>query len=184
VGKGAFMDSRLKMAILVGVAGVTAGSSNSALATPMRFDCDSFDGAYSEVAQIQSGPTYSLKAKITPKRLGKHRDWRPNAMLQIKSADGKNGVTVRVTASSLQNRTFSVTFASLTGGELKEYSVATVKTNEPVSVAIAVRDGKLQAAIGGQLAEGPIAVGKGAEVRAGCSTGQFVFENLEMNAAN
>jgi hypothetical protein len=175
------MRSKLIKAILAAAA--LAGASTPSRAAPMRFDCDTFDGAYSEVVQTQSGPAYALKAEITAKRLGKHRDWRPNALIQVKSADGKSAIGVQVTAASYQNRTLSVALITTTGGERKEYSVATVKLHEAVNAAILVRDGKVRAEVAGQFAEAPIEIGPGAEVGAACSTGQFMFEKLEMVAA-
>jgi hypothetical protein len=178
------MSSTLKIAILAGAAGTVMGYSAPAHAASMRFDCDSLDGAYSEVVQTQNGPAYGLKAEITAKRLGRHRDWWPNALIEIRSADGKSAIGVQFRASSYQNRTVSVMLITTSGGEKKEYSVATVKLDEAVNAAIAVRDGKVRADVAGEFAEAPISVGSGAEVRVACSTGEFMFERLEMTAAD
>ena len=173
------MGSAWKLAMLAGATSL-GGFSVPAHAAPMTFDCDSFDGAYSEIVQTQVGPAYALKAEVSAKRLGRHREWRPKALLQVKSADGKNAIGVQFNISSYQNGTLSVALITIVGGEQKEYSVATLKLNEPLNTAIAVQDGKVRVDIGGEFAEAPITIGHGAEVRVGCSTGQFMFEKLEM----
>jgi hypothetical protein len=176
------MRSRSKTSLLGAAGAALLVSSATAPAAPIKFDCDSFDGAVSEVMQTQGGPNYALKAQMTAMRLGKHRQWLPNAMLQIFSADGKNVVAIRVSASSAQSQTVSVTLSTTNNGEQKSYSVTTVKLNEAVDASIVVRDGKVQVQVAGQSAEAPIAIGPDAEVRAACSTGEFMFEKLEMAA--
>lgn len=168
--------------LLVGAGAGLLIASAQAPAAPMKFDCDSFDGAFSEVMQTQAGPNYAVKAQITAMRLGKHGQWLPNALLQIISVDEKNIVIVRLNASSSQSKTVSVTLSTVKDGEKKSYSVTTVKLNEPVDAAIVVRDGKIKVQVAGQAAEAPIAIGPNAEVRAACSTGQFMFEKLDMTA--
>lgn len=176
------MRSGSKTLLLVAAGAGVLISSAQATAAPMKFDCDSFDGAFSEVMQTQAGPNYAVKAQITAKRLGKHNQWMPNALLQIFSADERNVVNVRLSAASSQSKTVSVTLTTVKDGEKKSYSVTTVKLNEPVDASIIIRDGKVQVQVAGQTADAPISVGPNAEVRAACSTGEFLFEKLDIAA--
>lgn len=176
------MRSRSKTLSMMAAGAAFLFSSVQAPAAPMKFDCDSFDGAFSEVMQTQAGPNYAVKAQITAMRLGNHREWLPNAMLQIFSADENNVVIVRLNSSSSQSKTASVTLTIGKDGERKSYAVTTVKLNEPVDASIIIRDGKVKVQVAGQSAEAPIAIGPNAEVRAACSTGEFMFEKLDMAA--
>jgi hypothetical protein len=165
-------------------ASLAAGIAAPAFAAPMRFDCDCMSGAYSEVAQTQTGPHYLLRADVTPKRVGQDRQWRPNGLLHIRSADGKAYIAVRMTATISRPQAFSIYLETEKDGEKKQFSVTTVKLGETVHASIEVKDGAARVEVAGQVADFSIPLGKGAEVSAGCSTGQFMFEKLEIAESN
>ena len=41
-------------------------ATEGAMAAPLYYDCDTNEGSYSELAQIQSGPNYHVRGTITP----------------------------------------------------------------------------------------------------------------------
>ena len=164
-------------AIAVGLAVLSVPAS----AAPIRFDCDALDGANSEIAQTQYGPTYRLRTQISPKRAGKHREWRAGALLLIKSADDKAYVGVRIAATVSKPQGFSVFLETVQGGEHKQFSVTTVKLGDTVNASIDIKDGSARVEVAGQVADMAIPIGKGAVLSASCSTGQFIFEKLEFS---
>ena len=165
------------------VAAVVAGfwlASGPAEAAPIRFDCDTLEGANSEIAQTQDGPTYRLRTQISPKRVGKHREWRANALILIRSADEKAYVGVRMAATVSKPQGFSVLLETVQDGEHKQFLVTTVRLGETVNASIDIKDGSARVEVAGQVADLAIPMGKGAVVSASCSTGQFIFEKLEL----
>jgi hypothetical protein len=167
----------------VGIAAMAAGlagQSVPAATAPMRFDCDSMDGANSEIAQTQDGPSYRLRTQISPKRAGRHREWRANALILIRSADDKAYVGVRLAATAAKPPGFSVLLETVQDGEHKQFNVTTVKLGDTVNASIDIKDGSARVEVAGQVADLAIPIGKGAVISASCSTGQFMFEKLEM----
>lgn len=168
--------------VWVSIAGLIGlgGTASPALSSPLRFDCDSMDGAFSEIIQAQTGPNYVIRADVTAKRIGAHRDRRPNALIYIGSPDGKASIGVRLTASASKPQVLAVTVETTKDGESKSYIVTSVKLGETVHASIEINDGATRVEAAGQVAEIRIPVDRGAEVSASCATGQFMFEKLEM----
>ena len=178
------MRSTINIAIVAGVMAGFGCFPMAANAAPIRYECDTADGANSEIVQQQAGPNYALQADISAWRFGKHRDRRPGAKIQIKSADGMNSVGIQLSAGVSKPPAAAVSLISTNGGEQKQYLVTTVKLGESVRASIRIKDGVVQAEVAGQVADVPVQIGRSAEVAVGCSTGQFMFDKLSLGAAN
>ena len=178
------MRSSVKRTVIAVIAAGLASMPVPAAAAPIRFDCEALDGANSEIAQTQDGPTYRLRTQISPKRAGKHREWRASALILIKSADDKAYVGVRMAATASKPQGFSIYLETGRDGEHKQFSVTTVKLGDTVNASIDIKDGSARVEVAGQVADLAIPIGKDAVLSASCSTGQFMFEKLEMNIGN
>lgn len=173
------MSPKANPALIAAVAAGLAVHPAPADAAPMRFDCDAMDGANTEIAQTQDGPAYRLRTRISPKRAGKHRDWRANALILIRSADEKAYVGVRMAASVSKPQGYSVLLETVLGGEHKQFNVTTVKLGDTVDASIDIKGGSARVEVAGQVADLAFPTGKGAVISASCSTGQFIFDDLE-----
>ena len=171
-----------KLVQMLAIAGLIATTEANANAASMLFDCDAEGGHYSELVQSQTGPNYALRADISAKRFGQHRDWHPGARMAITSADGKNSIIMQLAAGSVRPEFLLVSLVTNRDGEQKQYMVTTVNPGEAVHASIDVRDDVVHVEVAGQLAEVPLKLGAGAKVSVGCSTGQFMFENLDLAA--
>jgi hypothetical protein len=167
------------VAITVALTGLTLPAS----AAPMRYDCDTPAGAMSEISQVQSGPKYALRVEVAAKRMRMNREWRPGASFRIRSADEHHEIGVQISAASHRSESLTVSLSAINGEDRRSYPVATVKVGETLRASLDVADGHARADIGGQKVDIPLDLGTGAKLVVTCSTGQFMFEKLDMAAA-
>lgn len=178
------MRRSARVAIFAGITSGLASLPATTSAAPMRYDCDTPDGAVSGLVQKQDGPNYAMQTEIRAMRIGRHRDVRPGARIQINSADGKKAVWIQLAASSARPPALAISLSTDNGAEEKQYMVTTAKLGEAVQVSMRTKDGALQIEVAGQVADIPIQIGPGAEISVTCATGEFIFEKLSMGAAS
>ena len=162
---------------------ITVGAAAGGNAAPLQFDCDAADGHSSALRQAQAGPNYALGAEFSAKRLGKHRDWLPGARIAIWSADDRNSIIIQLAAGSVRPESLRLSLIATRDGNEKSLGVTTVKLDETVRASISVKDNLARVEVAGQPAEFPLNLGLGATVVVSCSTGQFMFETLDLNVA-
>jgi hypothetical protein len=178
------MRRSTRVAIVISIMFGLGGLPIAANAAPMRYSCDTADGSVSGLVQQQDGPNYALQAEIRAMRFGRHREVRPSARIQIRSADGNKAVWVQLSASAARPPALAISLFTDNGSEEKQYMVTTVRLGEAARVSMRTKAGALQAEVAGQVADIPIQIGPHAEISVTCSTGEFIFEKLSMEAAN
>src|SRR5438309_1887264 len=73
-------------------------AGGGAEAPPLSYDCDSAEGAFSELKQVQPGPSYRVTGRISARRLRQHDRWAPVASVRADAADGTMDVTLQLVA--------------------------------------------------------------------------------------
>lgn len=153
--------------------------SSAGAATPLQWACDTPEGAYSELAQVQAGPAYRVRGAVSWLQSRSHRRWAPSAQVRIENGERSRSIAVRVSGVHGQPQ-FALEVESSNGGETSRQALATAARDQAVPFEIQVSaTGQAVVTIGGQSATAQVDLGPGARVTAVCSTGEFLFTGLD-----
>jgi hypothetical protein len=152
-------------------------SPEVANAAPAKFDCDTAAGKYSEFNLPQLGPNYHLSGRLSAKEYRPDRDWFPVANVRFVSADRRifGGIRLQIPAGSGR---VELVVQSKTGEQPRDIGVAVLRKGDAAAFSLDVIDGKMTITVGGQGFPGPD-VGAGAAVNLTCSSGEFLFEDVD-----
>jgi hypothetical protein len=146
-------------------------------AASIKFDCDTAAGAFSEISVPQSGPAYRIAGSVSARKYRVDGQWAPAATVGLMSADGKSSGAIRLQAPTGRGAVELVVQSRKNG---KDYGtvVGTLKKEEVATFSLEAVDGKMTIRTAGKTFDGPD-VGIGASVNVTCSSGEFLFENLD-----
>jgi hypothetical protein len=152
--------------------------SQAAMAAPLTYDCDTAAGSFSPVEQVQSGPSYSISARLTPRLSRTDKRWLPAASLGV----GKPGqeVLLRVFAEERGGKNFKVSAIYSGDGEPKQAELGGISMGQSIGLAIYAEPGTVRVTAGGKSTSFAVTIAPNASVSASCSTGEFLFEALEL----
>jgi hypothetical protein len=159
-------------------AGLVLAAEGAAAAAPLNYDCDTGDGHFSELSQVQAGSAYRLRGTITPLRWGAHERWAPSA--QIRLENGSRSIAVRLMRAPGEPRaTFSIEVSS--GGEPQRTLLGRVGLNEVLPFDLSLgASGDAAVQVGTERRTFHLDLGPNAKVSAVCSTGDFLFGGLDL----
>jgi hypothetical protein len=159
---------------------LAAGGAGSAAARPLSWDCDTQDGHFSQLEMVQEGPSYRISGRITPVELRTHRRYAPMAAIRIQS-DGDDWVGIRI--GRFDGRRLEARLARSVGGRMEESAFASLESGAafPFELSLSA-DGAAAASLGTARAGTEILLGFGGRVQLTCSTGEFLFEGIELEA--
>jgi hypothetical protein len=137
----------------------------------MSFDCDVPAGHFSAI-DTSTGGDVTITGSITPRLTRRDERWMPSATVQLKG-QGTGIIAVRLTADDGKN------FVARIERNKESKEVAIGKAGQPVQFRIAVTDGTAQISIGSLEAAYPLQRDQEIGLKIGCSTGNFLFENVD-----
>lgn len=153
----------------------------SASAAPIRYDCDSSPGFFSEIEQFQPGPGYRVRGSIKAQEARKHRRYVPTATIWLQSADKTKSAAVQLMNRS--GKKFDLTVITRMDGATIEKRVMQVDVEEVVPFDLHFSpSGRNIIIAGGQSFDVAGNFGTNARVSITCSTGGFEFPELDWNA--
>lgn len=161
-------------------AGLWLAAGSAAAAAPVNYDCDTGDGNFSELSQVQAGPAYHLRGTITPLRWGAHDRYAPSAQARLENGDRSRSIAVRLVRAPGEPRaTFSIEVGS--GGSPQTAVLGLVGLNEalPFDVSLAA-SGDAVVLVGTERRTFHLDLGPNAKVSVVCSTGDFLFGGLDL----
>jgi hypothetical protein len=154
--------------------------SSAAVASPITYGCDTAADRFSAIQQQVSLKAFSIKGSIQPNEFRKGK-YAPLAQIYIESPDEKNRWALKVIALGAKAKAAFI-FLDMKddGKEGEPFPIGTVKIGEKLPFDISVTDGKMiKFKIGGMDGHPEFALGEQAQLNIICSTGDFVFSDLE-----
>jgi len=172
------------MKIGIRLAAVILGGfgSAAAAAAPIRYDCDTAAGSFSEIEQGQKGPAYAVAGTVEPVQLRTHEQWLP-AAARVDSNDGKRSVALQLVPEVRGGSTFAIVAVSADDDKKGRTRLGKIALGETLAFSIRAVGGSVRVEAAGKVATMPVAIGGGGRVGVSCSTGQFKFETLDLEAA-
>ena len=159
---------------LIGAAG--------AQAAPINYDCDTTEGSFSKIEQVQAGPAYHVRGSITPLQWRTHERWLASGQIRLENADGSRSIAVQVIrAPGAERADFGI--QSRQGGEPNTIGLGQVGLNEHLSFDLSVLpSGDAIVTMGAERRVLHIDLGRNARMSVVCSTGEFEFGDLDWGA--
>lgn len=148
--------------------------------TAAKFDCDTAAGSFSEIDFSQPGPRYHVSGNVSAKQFRYNGTWIPVANVRIVSADKQSFGGVRLQATTGRGG-LELIVQSRVQGRDNSMVVATLRKGELATFSLDVVDGKMTIRVADKLFSGP-EIGAGSAVNVTCSSGQFIFQNLNWDA--
>ncbi|MBA4305962.1 MAG: hypothetical protein C0429_04430 [Sphingopyxis sp.] len=152
----------------------------SANATPITYGCDTPADRFSAIEQSVNLQNFSINARIQPNEFRKG-EYSPLAQIYIASVDEKNIWALKVVAPSHKAKSALVFLDMTVDGKTDEpFLIGNVDLGQQLPVSISVTDGaKISFKIGEMAGTPELALGGTANLKIICSTGDFVFSDLE-----
>ncbi len=150
-----------------------------AAAVPINYDCDTAPSSYSMIDLVQPGPDYRITGRITPVQW-RRGPWQPVATVGLISSDNRNVVALRIARTG--GGPAAITLQSMVKGDQRLTDAGTVGLKQQVPFELALVNGKATLRVGAKSVTTEMVLGAGAKVQVTCSTGQFMFKDLDWEA--
>ena len=159
------------------LAAMLLGAGHAAWARPLTWDCDTGEGNFSLLQTTQEGPAYRISGRVSAVVLRDDPRWVPSATVWIDAA-GDDWVAIRI--SRTRPNQLEVRLSWRTGGQVQERSFATLApaTEVPFELRLSPA-GEATARFGEAQATTRFLPRPNGTVALTCSTGEFLFENVE-----
>lgn len=157
-------------------------AGGGAEAPPLSYDCDTAEGAFSQLKQVQPGPSYRITGRISAHRLRQHDRWVPVATVRADAADGTMEVALQLVAPHRPDGPLDVFLVTRAGkSEPEQKLLGHAEIGGELPFELAVDRGKVRARIGSLNGDAKASLGSGASVGVSCSTGEFLFNDLRLS---
>lgn len=154
--------------------------STAASAAPITYGCDTPADHFSAIEQPVSLKSFSIKGSVQPNEFRKGK-YSPLAQIYLQSPDKKFRWALQVMALEAKAKEAFV-FLDMTenGKDSEPLPIGTVKIGEKLSFDVGITDGsKIKFKIGDMDGNPELNLGPQATLNVICSTGDFVFSDLE-----
>jgi len=168
----------MRATMAMAAAGLMLAAGSAAAAAPLTYDCDTNEGSFSELSQVQAGPAYHVRGTITPLRWAEDRRWAPSAQARLEN--GSRSIAVRIMRAPREPQaTFSIEVTD--GGEPQTTVLGRVGLNEalPFDLSLAA-SGDAAVQVGTERRTFHLDLGPNAKASVVCSTGDFLFGELDL----
>jgi hypothetical protein len=157
-----------------------AVASNPAAASPMTYGCDTPADHFSAIEQSVSLENFSIKGAIQPNEFRKGK-YSPLAQIYLQSPDEKYRWAMQVIAPDAKAKGAFVFLEMTDNGKASDpFPIGAVKLGEKLSFDVSVTDGKnIKFKIGELEGTPSLSLGKQVQLNIICSTGDFIFSDLE-----
>lgn len=165
-------------------AAILTGLGSGAVAAPVSYDCDTAAGAFSEIRQKQDGPSYAVAGKMGPRQLRAHERWLPTVRIWVEAADGRTSTALQLVPEVRGGTVFAIVVTSSDGDKKGRTGLGKITLGETLAFSIRAGSEGVRVEAGGKSNLIPVAIGVGGQVGVSCSTGEFDFETLDLDAAS
>lgn len=168
-----------KWGILLGLT-LSCATMTAANATPITYGCDTPADRFSAIEQSVDLKNFSIKTYIQPNEFRKGK-YSPLAQIYLESMDEKSRWAVQVIAPDHRSKTALVYLNMTVDGKTDEpFLIGNVNIGQRLPIEISVTDGyKINFKIGEMDGNPELKLGNQAKMNIICSTGDFVFSDLE-----
>jgi hypothetical protein len=155
----------------------------SANASPITYGCDTPADRFSAIEQSVDLKSFSIKTNIQPNEFRKGK-YLPLAQIFFESMDEKTRWAVQVIAPDHKSKTALVYLKMTADGKTDEpFLIGNVNIGQRLPMEISVTDGyKINFKIGEMDGNPELKLGNQAKLNIICSTGDFVFSDLEWSS--
>lgn len=169
---------------VIPAAAIVAAWSLPAQAAPMTWGCDTAAGRFSAIELEVPAAGLEVGGTITPNEFRKDATWAPGAWVRIDAADGQNSAEVRYMGGGVKSKDGLVILSGKVAGAERKGDPQLSAITKPVAFAIKVLGpGEVFLMAGDQSAKLTGVMGDKVKLTVACSTGDFVFSNLEWKSA-
>jgi hypothetical protein len=157
-----------------------ATAANSA---PITYGCDTPADRFSAIEQNVDLKNFSIKANIQPNEFRKGK-YSPLAQIFFESMDEKSRWAVQVIAPDHKSKAALVYLNMTVDGKTDEpFLIGNVNIGQRLPIEVSVTDGyKFKFKIGEMDGNPELKLGSQAKLNIICSTGDFVFSDLEWSS--
>jgi hypothetical protein len=154
--------------------------TTAASSAPMTYGCDTPADRYSAIEQNVELKSFFIKTNIQPNEFRKGK-YAPLAQIFLESMDEKSRWALQVVAPDHKSKTALVSLKMTVDGKTDEpFFVGHVNIGQRLPIAMSVTDGhKISFTIGELEGHPELKLGNQAKLNIICSTGDFVFSDLE-----
>lgn len=152
-------------------------SASAGQAAPKTFGCDTAAGRFSEFKDAVRAEGLILRGTITPNEFRKDKRWAPSGWVRI--GDDDTNVRIRLLADDGAAKEAYIFVSTVNDGKTLEGPVGSVKIGQSVSFNLVVMENSVRVTVDGKSTEVALTLPKDVELSMACSTGDFVFENVE-----
>jgi hypothetical protein len=173
------MNRMLTVALLTLGLSMAAGEARAA---KLEYNCDTTPDHFSELKLTQPGPAYAMTGSMTARGLYRGKDFATIGSVNLAAADDSWSVRVALTGVAKTSDKILVGQLRVTrNGKTEEVSFGAFNANAPVPFALTLdAAGNGRASLGGQTLPVPIKASGPVTASVICSTGEFLFTDLEM----
>lgn len=160
---------------------LAASISSPIQATPITYGCDTPADSFSAIEQKVQTKSFLIKGNIQPIQFRKGK-YAPLAQVYLVSADGQNRFAMKVIAEYKSKSAIVALDITRNGKDDEPFPIGTVNLSEKLNFQISVTDeSKINFTIGGLEGSPEVSLGDQANLNIICSTGEFIFSDLEWN---
>jgi hypothetical protein len=154
--------------------------TTSAIAAPITYGCDTPADHFSAIEQQVQLKSFSIKGSIQPNEFRKGK-YAPMAQIYLQSPDEKYRWAMKVIALDAKAKNAFVFLEMTENGKVSEpFPIGSVKLGEKLSFDVSVIEGKtIKFKIGDMDGNPELNLGSESALNIICSTGDFVFADLE-----
>lgn len=150
-----------------------------AAAASITYGCDTAAGRFSAIELEVPSTGFEVSGSITPNEFRKDKTWAASAWVRIDAVDEQNAAEVRFTGVS-PSKDGLITLSGKSEGSERKGDPQLGKIAAPFAFSIkVVSPAEVLLMAGNQKAKLLVTMGDKVKLTIGCSTGDFVFSNLE-----
>jgi hypothetical protein len=159
-----------------------AMTGGEARAEKLEYDCDTTPDHFSELKLTQRGPAYAMTGSMTARGLYRGKDFATIGSVNLAAADDSWSVRIGLTGHAKTSDKLLVgQLRIIRNGKSEESNFGVFNANAPVPFALTLAaDGSGRALLGNQTLPVPIKASGPVTASIVCSTGEFLFTDLEM----
>lgn len=173
----------MRSLFVISAAIFAASAAPAVQAAPMTYGCDTAAGRFSAIEVNVPSAGFVVSGTITPNEYRKDPKWGPTVYVRIDSADDQNGAQVRFSGDP-KAKDGIIVLSGIAAGAERKGDPQLAMIGQPFDFRIqVVSASEVLVMAGGRKATLPAALGDKAKLTIGCSTGDFVFSNLDWKNA-
>jgi len=153
-------------------------------AGPMRFGCDTATGRFSPVTFPLTTSQLTFTGTIKPVLFRKDPKWLPTAFVRVED-NNKQSITIRLTAENSKAEAADVKVEIRNGDDKSSAAAGTVPLESvlPFSISYGEND-DVAITVDGKKLSVPKRLGDKLTLSLICSTGDFIFEEIEWSSSD